>query len=126
MRFLSTPTYSSRTVATGKLNSSSVYLAADSLVLIYSAIRGFQHAVANGVPIVQAGIGEDKPEIGIRAEWSGLGVYLRASPPTPLMVRDAVRKVIEGPYQARALELKKEAAEFGTLDIVEREVLALV
>ncbi len=110
----------------GKSNFSSIHFAVDRPRLIHSAIRGFQHAVANGVPIVQAGIGEDKPEIGMRAEWSGLGVYLRASPPAPLMVHDAVRRIIEGPYPERALELKKEAAGFGTLDIVEREVLALI
>jgi UDP:flavonoid glycosyltransferase YjiC (YdhE family) len=55
---------------------------------------GVQHALANGVPIVAAGTTEDKPEVANRVAYSGVGVNLRTSSPTPQQVREAVRGVL--------------------------------
>ncbi|EFQ33979.1 UDP-glucuronosyl/UDP-glucosyltransferase [Colletotrichum graminicola M1.001] len=69
-------------------------LAHADLFVSNSGYRGFQHAVANGVLIVQACNVFDKPDIGRRVEWSGLGVYMVESPPTVKDVHLAITKVL--------------------------------
>ncbi|KAK1622164.1 UDP-glucuronosyl/UDP-glucosyltransferase [Colletotrichum phormii] len=92
-----------------------------------SGYGGFQHAVSNGVPMVQAGNTFDKPDIGKRIEWSGLGVFLTESPPSENAVGKAVVKVLgDEKYKMRAEELKKEAGTLDPLRMVEEEILLLV
>ncbi len=75
---------------------------------------------------MQTGRLQDKSEIGVRVEWTGLGIFLWTSPAIPEKVAEAVGKILaNGEYKRRALELKEEAANFGALDVVEREILAL-
>jgi UDP:flavonoid glycosyltransferase YjiC (YdhE family) len=50
---------------------------------------------ANGVPIIVAGTTEDKPEIGARVAWSGAGLNLKTSSPTPEQIRAAVHAVVD-------------------------------
>ncbi|KAH8893621.1 UDP-Glycosyltransferase/glycogen phosphorylase [Thozetella sp. PMI_491] len=57
-----------------------------------SGYGGFSHAIVNGVPMIQSGVKIDKPEIGLRAERAGLGVYLWNAPPRPEQVSEAVDK----------------------------------
>ncbi|KAK2034726.1 UDP-glucuronosyl/UDP-glucosyltransferase [Colletotrichum zoysiae] len=91
-----------------------------------SGYGGFQHAVANGVPMVQAGNAFDKPDIGRRVEWSGLGVYIEESPPTVKGVHLAITKVLRDErYRKQAQELKKEAENFDPLKTVTDEILLL-
>ncbi|KAK2059512.1 UDP-glucuronosyl/UDP-glucosyltransferase [Colletotrichum caudatum] len=91
-----------------------------------SGYGGFQHAVANGVPMVQAGEVFDKPDIGRRVEWSGLGVYIEESPPTVKGVHLAITKVLRDErYRKQAQELKKEAGELDPLKTVTDEILLL-
>jgi UDP:flavonoid glycosyltransferase YjiC (YdhE family) len=40
---------------------------------------GFQHAVGNGVPVICAGVTQDKPEVAMRVEWAGLGLNIRTN-----------------------------------------------
>lgn len=55
---------------------------------------GVQYALRYGVPIVASGGQEDKPEVGARIAWSGVGRRLRALSPTPKALRSAVRSVL--------------------------------
>jgi UDP:flavonoid glycosyltransferase YjiC (YdhE family) len=72
---------------------------------------GVQQALANGVPLVVAGDSEDKPEVGARVHWSGTGVNLRTGRPSPAMVADAVRRVLERrSYYLRARALQAQIA----------------
>lgn len=88
---------------------------------------GLQHAISNGVPMVQGGETLDKPEIGLRVEYAGLGVRLRGyEPAKPETVKDLATKVLgDGKFRARAQELKAEAERFRALDTVEKELRAL-
>jgi UDP:flavonoid glycosyltransferase YjiC (YdhE family) len=49
---------------------------------------GIHYALSNGVPIVIGGTTEDKPEVAARIVYSGVGVNLRTSTPSPLMKFD--------------------------------------
>jgi MGT family glycosyltransferase len=64
---------------------------------------GVQYALRHGVPVVTSGGKEDKPEVGARVEWSGVGRRLRSETPSPSQVRAAVRTVMDEPrYRERA------------------------
>jgi UDP:flavonoid glycosyltransferase YjiC (YdhE family) len=58
---------------------------------------GVQLALRHGVPIVATGGHEDKPEVGARIAWSGVGVRFRAERVAPAALRTAVRKVLDDP-----------------------------
>jgi UDP:flavonoid glycosyltransferase YjiC (YdhE family) len=80
-------------------------------------------ALAQGVPIVCAGLTEDKEEVSGNLQWSGGGINLRTNEPTPEAVRSAARKVLDGSvYRDRAKELAQEYASHNT----EAEFLALL
>ena len=72
-------------------------------------------ALHHGVPLVQAGTTEEKSEIAARIAWSGVGVKLGTTRPTPEAVGAAVRTVLaEGsPHRAAA---ERVAAEMRTHD----------
>ncbi|MFS0853488.1 glycosyltransferase [Microbacterium sp. 179-I 3D4 NHS] len=55
---------------------------------------GVQQALSHGVPLVVAGQTEDKVEVAARIGWSGAGVNLRTSTPSPAQVGDAVARVL--------------------------------
>lgn len=87
---------------------------------------GFQHGIVNAVPCVVGGVTEDKPEIGVRAEWAGVGVNLRTGRPTPDQVLQGVEEVLRDPkYKARCVELSRLMAEADPLGTIERELVAL-
>jgi UDP:flavonoid glycosyltransferase YjiC (YdhE family) len=66
-------------------------------------------ALGFGVPLVTAGLTEDKADVNARVAWSGVGINLAANRPTPLALREAVRAVLENPsYRARAASMAEE------------------
>lgn len=77
---------------------------------------GVQAALQHGVPTAVAGTSEDKPEVAARVAWSGAGIDLRTSTPSPAAVKNAVRALLHEPrYRARAREL---AAEYAARDAI--------
>ena len=75
---------------------------------------GTQAALAQGVPLVAAGMTQDKREINARIDWAGVGVNLRTQHPSPEQVRNGVRRVLAEPgYRQRAQQL---ATEYGRYD----------
>lgn len=71
-------------------------------------------ALSFGVPLVGAGLTEDKADVNARVAWSGVGINLATNEPTPQALREAVRAVLDKPdYRARA---KRMADEFGGID----------
>jgi MGT family glycosyltransferase len=71
-------------------------------------------AMSFGIPIVTAGLTEDKADVNARIAWSGVGINLATNQPAPEALRDAVRAVLDQPsYGARASAM---AAEFAKLD----------
>jgi MGT family glycosyltransferase len=72
-------------------------------------------ALSFGLPIVAAGMTEDKADVTARIEWSGVGINLATNQPSPQAVRDAVRAVLDQPnYRARAQAIAGEFADIDT------------
>jgi UDP:flavonoid glycosyltransferase YjiC (YdhE family) len=80
-------------------------------------------ALSHGVPIVSAGLTEDKEEVSEHVEWAGVGIDLRTNQAYPEAVRTAARKVLDMPiYRERSKELAREFASHDT----EVELLRLI
>jgi UDP:flavonoid glycosyltransferase YjiC (YdhE family) len=72
---------------------------------------GVTLALAHGVPLVQAGVTEEKAEIAARIHWTGVGVRLGTTRPRPEAVRDGVRRVLTEPsFAAAAGRIRDEMA----------------
>ncbi|KAH7322398.1 hypothetical protein B0I35DRAFT_350097 [Stachybotrys elegans] len=88
---------------------------------------GLIHGVTNGVPIVLAGTTEDKPEVAMRGEWSGVGINLRTGKPTVKQLADAIHRVLEDPkFKNRAMQIKKENEEMDAVSRIEETIMDLV
>jgi UDP:flavonoid glycosyltransferase YjiC (YdhE family) len=59
---------------------------------------GVQYALRYGVPIVATGGKEDKPEVGARVAWSGVGRRLRTERPSPRALRRDILAVLNQPH----------------------------
>ena len=80
-------------------------------------------AMSFGIPLVTAGLTEDKADVNARVAWSGVGINLASNEPAPQALREAVRTVLDKPdYRRRAASM---AAEFGAID-TRSEVLRIV
>jgi MGT family glycosyltransferase len=100
-----------------------------ALVVTNGGYGGVQFALSHGVPLVVAGLTEEKAEINARVAWSGAGIDLRSQTPTPASVRSAVRRVLQdGRFHAHARRIQTAMA--GTdaparaADAIEREARA--
>ncbi|MBW7975114.1 nucleotide disphospho-sugar-binding domain-containing protein [Bradyrhizobium sp. BR 10289] len=72
-------------------------------------------ALSFGVPLVTAGLTEDKADVNARVAWSGVGIDLATNEPTPEAIRNAVRAVLDQPrYQLRATQIADEYAGIDT------------
>lgn len=70
---------------------------------------GVTLALAHGVPLVHAGVTEEKADIGARVRYSGTGVVLRTTRPTPADVRGAVTRVLgDSPERAAAHRIAEQ------------------
>jgi MGT family glycosyltransferase len=80
-------------------------------------------AMSFGIPLVTAGLTEDKADVNARVAWSGVGIDLASNEPTPQALREAVRTVLDKPnYRSRASLM---AEEFNGID-TRSEVLRIV
>jgi UDP:flavonoid glycosyltransferase YjiC (YdhE family) len=71
-------------------------------------------AMSFGIPLVTAGLTEDKADVNARVAWSGVGINLATNEPTPQALREAIRTVLESPtYRWHASSI---ADEFGGID----------
>ena len=88
---------------------------------------GVQYALRYGLPIVATGGKEDKPEVGARVAWSGVGRRIRTERPTPSALRRDILAVLNQPrYQQASRRVAAEMAAApgftGLADIVDRLV----
>jgi UDP:flavonoid glycosyltransferase YjiC (YdhE family) len=86
---------------------------------------GVQYALRYGVPIVTTGGKEDKPEVGARVAWSGVGRRFRTERPSPRALRRAILAVLADlRYRNASRRLAADMATApgfaGLADIVER------
>jgi MGT family glycosyltransferase len=72
-------------------------------------------ALSFGIPIVCAGLTEDKADVNARVAWSGVGIDLKTNEPAPQALRQAVRTVLDMPqHRVRAEAMAKEFAGIDT------------
>lgn len=97
-------------------------------VFVFNAgFGGYMHSIMNGVPMVLSGTAADKSDCCMRAEWSGVGVNLRAERPSGQAIAEGVDKVLSNPsFRKRALELKKENEALDALGTLEKTVWEFV
>jgi UDP:flavonoid glycosyltransferase YjiC (YdhE family) len=80
-------------------------------------------AIAHGIPVISAGLTEDKEEVSAHVQWSGAGIDMRTNQATPEAIRQAVEEIFTQPdYRERAQQL---SIEFASHD-VEAELLSLI
>jgi UDP:flavonoid glycosyltransferase YjiC (YdhE family) len=72
-------------------------------------------AMSFGIPLVTAGMTEDKADVNARVAWSGVGLNLATNEPTQEALRGAVRTVLDRPaYRMRASQMADEFARIDT------------
>jgi len=80
-------------------------------------------AISHGIPVISAGLTEDKEEVSAHVQWSGAGIDLRTNQATPEAIGDAVDEIFTQPrYRERAHQLSLEFAGHN----VKAELLALI
>jgi UDP:flavonoid glycosyltransferase YjiC (YdhE family) len=80
-------------------------------------------AMSFGIPLVTAGLTEDKADVNARVAWSGVGIDLGTNEPSPQALREAVPTVLDKPnYRWRAWLM---AEEFDEID-ARSEILRIV
>jgi UDP:flavonoid glycosyltransferase YjiC (YdhE family) len=80
-------------------------------------------AMSFRVPLVTAGLTEDKAAVNARVAWSGVGIDLAINQPSPESLREAIRTVLDNPkYRARATLM---AEEFAGID-ARSEILRII
>jgi UDP:flavonoid glycosyltransferase YjiC (YdhE family) len=80
-------------------------------------------AMSFGIPLVTAGLTEDKADVNARVAWSGVGIDLATNNPTPQALREAVRTVLDKPdYRLGASAM---ADAFKTID-TRSEILRII
>jgi UDP:flavonoid glycosyltransferase YjiC (YdhE family) len=80
-------------------------------------------AMSFGIPLVTAGMTEDKADVNARVAWSGVGINLATNEPTQEALRAAVRTALDRPaYRMRAAQM---ADEFGRID-TRFEILSII
>lgn len=68
-----------------------------------------QLAIAYGIPLVVAGMSEDKKEVTAHVGWSGVGMNLRTNRPTTKSIAEAVERVLGEPtFRARTAALQAQ------------------
>jgi UDP:flavonoid glycosyltransferase YjiC (YdhE family) len=73
---------------------------------------GVQCALRYGVPIVATGGKEDKPEVGARVAWAGVGRRIRSERPTARALRRDILAVLSRPrYRQASRRIAAEMAE---------------
>ena len=73
-----------------------------SLFATNGGYGGVQYALRYGVPIVATGGKEDKPEVGARVAWSGVGRRIRSERPSATALRRALLAVLDQPRYRQA------------------------
>jgi MGT family glycosyltransferase len=89
-------------------------LAKTDVLVTNGGYGSVNQALSFGVPLVTAGLTEDKIDVNVRVAWSGVGINLATNEPTPEALREAIRAVLDKPtYRTQALAMAKE---FGSID----------
>ena len=90
----------------------------------YGAVN---QALSHGVPVIVAGETEDKAFVAVRIAWTGAGINLATSRPSPEKVRSAVSEVLNGvTYRTKARALRSDFAQYSALERISWHVDSLL
>ena len=88
---------------------------------------GVMLSLANGVPVVCAGIKEGKNDVNAHVDYHRVGINLHTEKPEPDRIRRAVDRVCAEPqWKARAQAFQAEIHQLDPPEVVERLILNLV
>ncbi|MCJ2019113.1 glycosyltransferase [Methylobacterium sp. E-065] len=94
-----------------------------SVLVTNGGYGSVSQALATGVPIVSAGLTEDKAEVNARVGWSGAGINLATNTPSPDILQEAVARVLTEPaFRQRGGALK---AAFASRDAMAGILMAV-
>jgi MGT family glycosyltransferase len=86
-----------------------------SVLVTNGGYGSVNQAMSFGIPLVTAGLTEDKADVNARVAWSGVGINLATNEPTQEALRKAVRTVLDRPaYRLRATQMANEFARIDT------------
>ena len=80
-------------------------------------------AISHGIPVISAGLTEDKEEVSAHVQWSGAGIDLRTNQPTAEAIQHAVDEIYTQPHYREHAE--RLGLEFASHD-VKAELLSLI
>jgi MGT family glycosyltransferase len=84
-------------------------------------------AISHGIPIISAGLTEDKEEVSAHVQWSGAGIDLHTNQATPEVIADAVDEIFTEPrYRDCAHQLSLEFAGHNAKNELRRLIEACV
>ena len=102
-------------------------LAKVSVLVTNGGYGSVSQALSYGVPIVGAGLTQDKADVNARIAWTGAGIDLKSNQPTPQVLRDAIRSVLDQPnYRVAARKIADEFAAIDTRSELVRIISELV
>ncbi|ADV81937.1 glycosyltransferase [Terriglobus saanensis] len=97
------------------------------LFITNGGYNGVQQALSFGVPVIGAGITEDKPLVCARVAWSGTGIDLKTGSPTPEQIWDAVQLILgDRRYREAAKKMEKVFARHDALGTILKVVEAAI
>jgi UDP:flavonoid glycosyltransferase YjiC (YdhE family) len=74
-------------------------------------------AISHGIPVISAGLTEDKEEVSAHVQWARAGIDLRTNQATPEAIEGALDEIFQQPrYHERAEELSLEFASHNAHD----------
>jgi UDP:flavonoid glycosyltransferase YjiC (YdhE family) len=93
------------------------------LLVTNGGFGGVQQALRHGIPLVIAGLTEDRLENGTRVAATGAAINLATDRPTPSAVREAAETVLKTPsYEKNARRLAAEYAKHDALGTIAKTV----
>jgi UDP:flavonoid glycosyltransferase YjiC (YdhE family) len=102
-----------------------VLLPKASVFITNGGSGGTQQAIAAGVPVIVAGLTEDKPAVAARVAYHGLGINLRTGTPAPEDVAAATETVLKDTWMhANVHKLAQVYAAHDALSEIERLTLS--
>ena len=91
------------------------------LYLTNGGAGGIHQALSAGVPVVVAGLTEDKPANAVRVAYHGLGLDLQTATPTPEALAEATEKVLkDAEIRENVQRLQQVYAALDTVAEIER------
>ncbi|MFP9230198.1 N-glycosyltransferase [Pectobacterium cacticida] len=103
-----------------------VWLPVASIVITNGGYGSIHAALKEGIPLIVAGMGEDKQEGAARVVFAKCGINLQTSTPSEQQIQQAVIELLDDPsYLRRARYIQADFAAHDAFALIQAEVKAL-